>query len=235
MGFWDTIGVVGGGPGTLAAGFGSGGDWSAGNLARGATPIGSRGLFWGGKGGGYSLPSFEDAPNLTIDPNMVGKTSDQYLEKARSYGGPSAWAGFENRRIGSELSKMSDEAAQRAGGQAASARTTLGMRGGLTGGAAERLARNAANQSFRGQQDLAQLGTQQRAGTMARDYGVQQAQTNTWAQMQADEQRRREAIEMANQQAKAQMWGANQMAQAQLAQANKPDRGLIGGLLGDIF
>jgi hypothetical protein len=231
-GFWNSFtgGLAGtaGGFATPAGGL-LGGMYGAGKGGQGLAPWG------GGKSAQYSLPSYADAPDLTIDPNIVGNTSDEYLKRAQTYGGPSAWAGFEQQRQGAEQSRMSDQAAQRAGGQAASARTSLGMRGGLTGGAAERLARNAANQGFEGQQNIANLGTQQRAQTLAQDYGNQQAQTSAWAGMQANEQQRREQIALANQQSKAQMWGANQLAQAQLAQANKPDKGLIGGLLGDIF
>lgn len=177
--------------------------------------------------------STEGAPDLTIDPNSMPSNLKEFEQKQNAVG-MTPWMGFAQQRQLAEQSAATDAARQQAAAQAAGQRSQLAQKGGLTSGASERLGRQAMLQGQLAQQEVGRQGMAQRAGIGAQGEQMRQAQVNTWGQMADREAQRKQDLLIANQQAKAQMWGTGKLAQAQV-EASKPKSGLFGLGIGGIL
>jgi hypothetical protein len=89
--------------------------------------------------------------------------------------GESPWLKMQMEKQGLEQTNAMGNAAVQAQSQAAQARSNLAMRGGLSGGARERLASGAAQNAMMGQQQVANQGMQDRLGARISD---EQIKTN---------------------------------------------------------
>lgn len=90
--------------------------------------------------------------------------------KTRATGvGESPWLKMAKERQGLEESAMLDKASKGAAAQGAEARAALAMRGGLRGGAAERLAGGSARDTLLAQQGVRQQGALERSGLGVED------------------------------------------------------------------
>lgn len=88
---------------------------------------------------------------LDQDGNLLGK----YTLDPSSYAAPSAWAGLQRQMLSQQRLAAQDDLAASGAGSAAQARTALAMRGGLSGGSAERLAQAQTREQMAGVQKLA--------------------------------------------------------------------------------
>lgn len=120
-----------------------------------------------------------DAGKLSsqLDATGINALKGNVLDaNGKMIAGPSAWGKL------AEQSQRQDEMFQRGditrqgAGQLANARSSLAMRGGLRGGAAERLAAGGAESQLMAAQDLGRAGMQTRAGIGMQDEGMKQQQ-----------------------------------------------------------
>ena len=113
------------------------------------------------KGGAYLNPNDYQGNQAAL----------QALNAKSMQSGPSAWAQMQGQKLNLEQQNQLNAAARQAQGQNMQARSALAMRGGLSGGAAERLSRagmqdiNAARQGVmnQGSQNRLNLGIQDEA------------------------------------------------------------------------
>lgn len=114
-------------------------------------------------GGGSGLSSYQ-AVNQNYDPRAL----QQYQAEA-SRSGPSKWSVLAGQQQNNAAMNSKDQLAKDIYGQNASAQANLAMRGGLTGGARERVAREG-NQNFMGMsQGVNQQRTQNLYDIAAKD------------------------------------------------------------------
>ena len=97
--------------------------------------------------------------NIQLDKRGL----DAFRERALAQPGTSAWEQMARQRQGAEEMQARDQAAQRAASGTAGARASLAMRGGLSGGARERLAMQGARDLNQVQQGVTQGAQLQRA------------------------------------------------------------------------
>lgn len=83
--------------------------------------------------------------------------------------GPSAWANLMTQNQGVDEAKLRDQNMAKSASQSGSAWNQLAMRGGVGGGARERLATSAAGTANMAGQDIARAGSQQRLGIGTQD------------------------------------------------------------------
>lgn len=167
-----TAGSVLGIPGMVVGGITGG---KLGNKATGGSGGGSDGVTDGITGNGKSGSTMgDDIPMPTLPgykSPFEGLQTNTYAPSAIPY---SAWKDMAlNKQAAEESKMMSDAAAQSAGGLA-NARSQLAMRGGLRGGAAERLARGGASDLLGARQNVMSQGVINRA-----NIGMQGAQMDT--------------------------------------------------------
>lgn len=100
---------------------------------------------------------------------------DKYKQNTLS-DGPSSWAKLATDQQGLEESGLRNKLGEQQGSALANARSSLAMRGGLSGGAAERLAKSGARDQMMGMQNLSAQGAMARG-----NIGMQDAQQKAQA------------------------------------------------------
>lgn len=106
----------------------------------------------------------EYGPEIKADQRGIEAFRNRALQE-----GPSAWQNLALKQQGLEEKSARENLAQQGASAAAQARSNLAMRGGLSGGAAERLAMNQARAGMAGQQQLGAQGAQARANLALQD------------------------------------------------------------------
>lgn len=180
---WAALRAVGagaaGGPGGLASNlFGT--DGGRGLLGK----MGMGGGGGNGGGGGYDpgpvpeLAGYQgyDAGKHTLSygDNTVSRFDSSGLDALKTRAtqtGPSTWLDMANKQQGLEEMTGLNQANRGAATAGASARANLAMRGGLRGGAAERLAGQSSEQALLAGQDVRNQGALTRAGLGVQDEG----------------------------------------------------------------
>lgn len=118
---------------------------------------------------GNALPQYVlNAHTLGADPYSDADLA-ALRERANERYGESAWINMARAQQELEEKAMLDKASQNAAAQGAEARASLAMRGGLRGGAAERLAGVSARDALLAQQGVRQQGAITRAGLGVED------------------------------------------------------------------
>jgi hypothetical protein len=167
-------------------------------------------------------------------PELIERQSrlaqDGLLNDVYRLKGPEGWQKAAMEKQGLEQVAAGDLAAQQAAGAGATARSSLAMRGGLTGGSAERLAKAQMDRQMGAVQDVARQGIGQRAdigletenrrGTTEK-YNIEQALGERKAQDEYNQQKYAQDM---------QAWAAAKQGQATLAASRgKGDRGGVMG------
>lgn len=108
-----------------------------------------------------------DAYNQQLQEKLAGTNLDtqvlDMLQQEAMRTGPSAWANLATQQQSLEEQNLRDAAARQALSGSAQARAALAMRGGLSGGAAERLARTGQSDLIRARQEVGRQGVGARA------------------------------------------------------------------------
>lgn len=174
--------------------------------------------------------------------NQIG-LKDKGLAQFRSEAtrsGPSAWAGMANEAQDMATRQGRDQASQQSAGQAAEARSTLAMRGGINSGARERVAKSAMQNSMMANQNISRqdqtnkmqigMNDEQNRITQLSQLGGMENQANQvdlgkLGAMQNSQQfdtknavsegRDRNLFNMQNYHEQMAAWGANKQANAQ--------------------
>lgn len=176
-----------------------------------------------------------------IDPNSLPSVLPEFDKRVGAMGPSSSpWLGMQLGRQSLDQQNASDQAAVGAAGQTAQARTGLAMRGGLTGGAGERLAMTGMRNANQGQADVLRQGMSDRmtAGIDAskaateNDWQNQRSNLSTWAQLAASEQGQKSQLMQNNYTQGMQAWAAQQAANAELKAARdaQNNKGFFGKL-----
>jgi len=125
-------------------------------------------------------------PNLHINPSNLDPKALQgnlgalnALNQQATATGPSAWLNSALQGQKLEEAGQMDTAAQQAAGGNANARAQLAMRGGLSGGAAERLARGGQQDLNAQRQNISNQGAGNRIGLNTQDRANQMSQLNS--------------------------------------------------------
>jgi hypothetical protein len=196
--------------------------------------------------------------NLTNGINLNTQGMDQYRKEATRTG-PSTWSGLARNQLNADQASAGSELQRQSAGNAATARSQLAMRGGLSGGAAERLATNSNRDAMMGQQQLASRGLSNRAQIATTDEAnrikmlqglpsmeVEQLRPQQWRaeqqiagrrgdiNNQINESSQMNQFNMAQYQELMRQNAASRNADAYAAAAPK-DRGFFGNLMGGLF
>lgn len=115
----------------------------------------------------------KDPYKIAADLSVDQRGLEKYRERALGTG-DSAWAKLAKEQQGLEEAGLRDKLGQQAGSAQAQARSSLAMRGGLSGGAAERIAKSGARDQMAGAQNLAAQGAMARG-----NIGLQDEQMRT--------------------------------------------------------
>lgn len=115
----------------------------------------------------------KDPYKIAADLSVDQRGLEKYRERALGTG-DSAWAKLAKEQQGLEEASLRDKLGQQAGSAQAQARSSLAMRGGLSGGAAERIAKSGARDQMAGAQNLAAQGAMARG-----NIGLQDEQMRT--------------------------------------------------------
>lgn len=97
------------------------------------------------------------AGKSTYDVAKLGTAGNALVDRATATG-PSAWLTMQQEKLGQDQTNALNTATQSAAGAGANARTQLAMRGGLSGGARERLASAGARDLNQSQNAIANQG-----------------------------------------------------------------------------
>lgn len=142
-----------------------------------ANRLKTKGMIGGGSGNsGYGpdgAPAYERPPSYTTEKGTTA-------EAARMADNTGAWQRMAEQKQLQEQSMQMDKQGRLANSGLAQARSGLAMRGGLRGGAGERMAANAAEANIMGNQMTLGQGTADRLGIgmKAQDMGMDIAKTN---------------------------------------------------------
>lgn len=138
----------------------------------------------------YNNSAWDDKTGLLKDQYQVKNQYNDAGLKAMREGalrtGPSAWANMMNSQLSSQLQDSRNLASQQAAANLANSRQSLAMRGGLRGGAMERLARGSmqdtmmqnqsiTRQGVTGRQNIGLQDEQQRLGMLSQLPGQEMA------------------------------------------------------------
>lgn len=115
---------------------------------------------------GLLYSQYQVAPKTLDDSKLAGY---QAVKQRALSTGPSAWAQLMLEKQKAEELAARDAAARQAATQAAQARGQLAMRGGLRGGARERLAQYSMRDALAARQDVAKQGIGSRFGILTED------------------------------------------------------------------
>jgi hypothetical protein len=162
-----------------------------------------------------------------LDPNSI-PSNIPGLSQKQNYSGPSTWDTMEQNNNAAQTTKAEGDAGAQANAGTATARAQLAKQGGLTGGAAERLARAGSQDTVAGKQAAEGQGAQASNNIGAQDYQNNEQQANTWAQMAEQQQAEQTGIMENNANNAASIYGANQAANATLLSGQKT--GVLGFL-----
>jgi hypothetical protein len=176
-----------------------------------------------------------------IDPNSLPSVMPEFDKRAGAMGPSSSpWLGMQLNRQTLDQQNATDQAGANAAGQTAQARTGLAMRGGLTGGAGERLAMAGMRNAAQGQSDVLRQGMSDRmtAGIDAskeateNDWNNDRAKLSTWAGLASSEQQQKSQLMQNNYTQGMQAWAAQQAANAELQAARdaQNNKGFFGKL-----
>lgn len=105
---------------------------------------------------------------IKVDPTAQGQGLRTMMERATAKG-PSSWLTAQMGRQGVEQQAALDQSVQQSQSGAAAGRSALAMRGGLTGGAAERMARQGARDLNAGRAQVSRQGMLDRFGLQAQE------------------------------------------------------------------
>jgi hypothetical protein len=270
MGFFDTFGRVGLGVGTFGTselaneatggGFYGPGSTYLSNSNPAALPYyrdpNRPGYLNGYNPSTDSLGNYATGLASTVNPNTRGIES--YRAEALR-GGQSPWAGLAMAQLAGDETRQVNNLSGQAAGQAAAARSQLAMRGGLSGGAAERLATNANRNYMTSAQNIGAEALDNRNKIAVQDEGnrikmlsalpgmeLDQIKPQQWAadmrfrgagqdvSNKINEAQSQNLFNMQQYQEMMRQNAANRNADAMLANAPK-DRGFFGNILGGIF
>jgi hypothetical protein len=171
---------------------------------------------------GIKRPEFSNIFDMSMMGSNPGYTK---LQQDATRQGPSDWAQSAANRQMVQAGIARDQAGQDAASQAATARSQLAMRGGLTGGARERLGeasmRNALEMNQGVNQQLA-LGLNQvdmtdeqnRMQQLGQFTGMENSRNQFLANAQMGNQQARNLFDMTKYQEDMRQWAANRQAQA---------------------
>ncbi len=206
----------------------------------------------------YSMSTQPFAASLTgnIMPDKRG--IEAYRGEALRTG-PSAWAGLARNKSMIDEARARESMGAQAASQSAAARSDIARRGGLSGGAAERLAMNANRNALMAGQGVAAEGMSNRAGILAQDEGnrlkllaglpsaeVEHLRPQQWIAEQNIRARQgdinntiaeNQARNLYNMQLYQELMQANQANRnADVIAATAPkDQGLLGNIFGGLF
>lgn len=107
--------------------------------------------------------------NFKLKNDYGNQAAFDKLQQRATQEGPSPWLQMQLKQQGMQQMDQANSAARGAAGANAGARASLAMRGGLSGGAAERLARGGSQDLNARRQDIANQGAQQRMGLNIQD------------------------------------------------------------------
>lgn len=113
---------------------------------------------------------------------LSGSLDTQALDKLQAEAlsdSPSSWAQLQLQMQQADQAKGLDDLAKQASGGAATAQSQLAMKGGLSSGAAERIAGGAQKELLSASQAAKSAGSQQRLGVLAQDAATKQALLQT--------------------------------------------------------
>lgn len=136
-----------------------------------------------------ALPQLEDYQGISTlegDGKLTARTlTGADIQKQME---ESPWYKMALEKQGAEQARLMDQAARQQAGAMAGARTQLAMRGGLTGGAAERMATSGAGNLAEMMQQQRQAGAVERGqlGMQGADLASRLGQFNIGQQTQAD-------------------------------------------------
>lgn len=167
-------GAIGGaiaGPMGIIPGAVAGNNW--GQITTGQLGVGGQGPMW-------YLPEPERPEFKSLIDPATGLLKDQYNVKLDERGlnafrdralsqGPSAWQNLALEKQKLDESALKDSTLQQGSSAAAQARSALASRGGLSGGAAERLAKDQMRNQMSGLQNVGFQGQQARANIGLQD------------------------------------------------------------------
>lgn len=120
-------------------------------------------------------PEWKSSYETLLDAN--GNLQDKFKTQAQKIQGGGAWGELARQKQSLEQSQLADQAASQAMSGTAQARSQLAMRGGLSGGSSERIAKQGLLGLMGARQDVGRQGSQQRA-----DIGLQQEGMNREAE-----------------------------------------------------
>jgi hypothetical protein len=156
---------------------------------------------------------------MGLSPEFQGKLDaiqldsrglDAFRDRALSQG-PSAWALAQNKRSRAEQKYAMDDMAQALAGQAATSRSALAMKGGLSSGAAQSLARDQMRATMMAKQQNSRSGITDRLNTGAEDERMRMQALQALPGM--------EIAALQPEMQKAQMWAQMQQFDKQQQQA----------------
>mgnify|MGYP006899572732 CR=1 FL=1 len=119
--------------------------------------------------GNFINSNYKQGAPKTLYSQMGDALGLKELQTRATQKGPSAWAQMAEQGQRLDEQNMLNQAAQAQAGQQAGARSNLAMRGGLRGGAAERLAASGSENALLGGQGIRNQGMQGRLGIGMQD------------------------------------------------------------------
>lgn len=175
-----------------------------------------------------------DGRPALVGPDQLESALPQFEQRlSQTMTGVNPWTRMQLTGNAMNTQNMVESAMNRSLAAEASARSNLAMRGGLSGGAAERLAGQSRLAGMAGAQEASRQGAINalEIGSQGFDKGMQGL--STWANMASGDVNARNNLLVANNALESQMWAAKQAANAQRDTA-KNTGGLFGqgGFLG---
>jgi len=189
-----------------------------------------------GKEGASAYQSQYDAMNPGARPEDIKRESrlgkDKLMEEVYKLKGPEAWQKAALAKAGEEEVAMRDLAATQSAGAAAGARSAMASRAGLTGGAAERLAKSQMLGQLSSQQNAARQAVQSRADIGLESENKRSGVEKYNIEAALGERNAQDQFAMQKYQSDMQEWAAAKQAQATFA-AGK-GKGQSGGVMGGV-
>lgn len=161
-------------------------------------------------------------PNTALGTNLPGLD-----ERIAGAGTASPWLGMATTKLNAQTGAAMNQATAQSMQGAATGRAALAMKGGLSGGGAERLARGAANDSLLAKQGVANQALQSGADLGMEDYKQNLANTNLWASMAGNELAEKNKMITSNHAEDMKAWASNNLAAAEMAKAKKKFLGIF--------
>lgn len=157
-----------------------------------------------------------------LDPNSLPSNQaelDQRLGAAGTKASP--WLTMATQKQKLDEARLRDQAVAESMGASAGARSSLAMRGGLSGGAAERLASGGMQTGMMARNDISRQGMSDRLGLGMKDFDTQRENVGLWAKMADSETQRKSNLMETNYTEGMRAWAANQAANAELQASKK--------------